>query len=248
MQPYRYERPHDTDACATCSPRGSGHPLCQAPGCDGLAVAQGRRHATQAEYDALPERLVPIDGVAHMVVLACDEHAEAAVPFCEHAEAPEAACPTCKAVGEAPCTSANGSPRTLRHRARWDAQPVPQPCMHAHREDCGVFDGCQCTEADPDPVRTPRPRGTADHADGSRSRLPVVLVRPIVEAHDIPWWTVTEYATLQTQDTLGWMIQVEYAELDQDGNLAQDNGQKVIKTMTIPLDASIAPPSRKQLT
>lgn len=245
LQDYRYTRPHDPADCETCSARGSGHPLCQKPGCDGLAVAQTRRHATQAEYDALPEQLTPIDGIAHLIVFACDDDAEACVPYCDHPEAPEAACPVCKATGEAPCTSPpdlinqDGSPRTFRHRARADAQSIPQPCMHAHREDCEVFTGCQCANDDPNPVRQPRlvaaPIG--DGIDGSRSKLPLTLVKPLVDAHDVPWWTVREVATLQTQDTKAWEIQAVYATLDNDGNLIHDqHGHEVTKTLVIPVD------------
>jgi len=246
LQDYRYVRPHESD-CQTCSPQGGGHPLCHRPGCDGIAVAQTRRHATQAEYDALPATLVPIDGIAHMIVFACDDDAEACVPHCTHPEAEEVPCPTCNAVGEAPCTGKKGGPRTFRHSARWAAQQVPRPCMHAHREDCGVFDGCQCSEDDPNPTRTPRARGVTDQADGRRSKLPWVLVKPLVEAHDVPWWTVREYATLQTQDTKAWEIQATYAALDTDGNLVHDeHGHEVTKTLTIPVDLSAPPPVRKQ--
>jgi hypothetical protein len=242
MQPYRYVRPHDAAACQVCAPTGGGHALCQKPGCDEVAVAQTRRHATQAEYDALPEQLVPIDGVAHMIVLACDDHAEAAVPFCAHPEPTEVPCPTCKAEGDAPCVE-QGASKVFRHRARWDAQQVEQPCTHAHREDCDVFDGCQCTDDDPDPQRTPRPRGVTDQADGRRSKLPWVLVKPLVEAHDVPWWTVREYATLQAQDTKSWEIQATYATLDADGNLVHDeHGHEVTGTLTIPVDPSAPPP------
>lgn len=243
LQDYRYVRPHET-GCQTCSPQGGGHALCQKPGCDGIAVAQTRRHATQAEYDALPAHLVPIDGIAHLAVFACDDDAEAAAPFCTHPEPKDVPCPTCKAAGEAPCTDTHGEPKVFRHRARWDAQQIPQLCMHAHREDCGVFDGCQCSENDPDPTRTPRPRGITDHADGSRSKLPWTLAKPLVEAHDVPWWTVREYATLQTQDTKGWELQVVYATLDADGSLVHDeHGHEVTETLVIPIDTSAPRPA-----
>jgi transposase len=70
MQPYR------TDA--------TGRKLCQAPDCDQPAASQVLRHATAAEYDALPPGLVPIDGIAHKAVFGCETHAQAFTPLGTH--------------------------------------------------------------------------------------------------------------------------------------------------------------------
>lgn len=238
LQAPRLVRPHDPADCIQCSPQRHGHQLCQAPGCDAFGEHVTLRHATQAEYDAIPEPWRPIDGIAHIPVLACDEHAEATARFCDHPEQVEAACPTCSASGEDPCLSANGSPRTIRHRARSNAQPIPEPCLHAHRENCGIFDGCQCAGDDPNPVRQPRIVAQPDHADGSHSKLPWTLVKPIVEAIDIPWWTVRHYATVEAQDTTP-ALDVTYAVLDQDGNVIDDgHGHDTLAAVRISLEQS----------
>ena len=83
VQPYRTARPHDPAECERCGPERPGHQLCQHDGCNQLAEAQHRRHATAEEYDALPEALRPIDGIAHQAVYTCYDHeATRSAPTC----------------------------------------------------------------------------------------------------------------------------------------------------------------------
>jgi len=113
-----------------------------------------QRHATQAEYDALPEGLKPIDGYATIAVKVCGDCLPG--PICQHPAAVPVPCPVCKAQPGAQCTKPDGSPRPTEHRERAAAQPAPQTCRHAHREDCTDPRHCQCTGDDPAPVRVPR--------------------------------------------------------------------------------------------
>lgn len=240
LQDYRYARPHEADTCPTgaCAPGGQGHALCMAPGCDQIATFQTRRHATQAEYDELPEAWKPIDGIAHRAVYACDddEHAEATAPFCEHAQPKPPECPDCPAGVDEPCVKADGTERKVPHFARTQQPGVYDRCLHAHREDCPIFDGCQCSSDDAPPEREPRIQPEPDHADGSRSKLPPEIVRQIVEAYDIPWWTVRHYATVTAQDQTP-ALDVTFATLDQDANIVQDeHGHDVLDAVRIPLD------------
>ena len=246
LQDYRYARPHDAAECPTgeCAPTRPGHVLCMAPGCDQIAAFQAVRHATQAEYDALPEAWKPIDGIARQAVFACDDddHAEATAPFCEHAEPQAPTCPDCPAGVDEPCVKADGTERKVHHAARSRKPAIYDACRHAHREDCDVFTGCQCTSDDEPPARTPRTVAPPDHADGSRSKLPAELVKAIVDHYDIPWWTVREYATGLTQDNKP-MVSVTYANLDADGNLADldGHGAEILATRIIPLDGTLPP-------
>lgn len=243
MQDYRTARPHDPADCADCAPTGRGHQLCQAPECEQIAVRQTLRHATLAEYDALPEAYKPIDGVAMKPVYACDgdAHTEATLPFCTHPVPAIPPCPTCGASGTDSCTTANGSPRTIAHAVR-PTRPEYETCTHAHREDCGVFDGCQCSMSDQPPARTPRQILHDPRPDGSRSQIPWELAKPLIEQWDIPLWTVFDYATGQAQDTAPALI-VTYKLLDDQGNLANDgHGHEVLETVAIPLDPETVRP------
>lgn len=250
LQDYQYVRPHEPDNCPVCAPSGPGHVLCQGPGCEQLAEFQGRRHATQAEYDATPEAWKPIDGIMFKPVYGCDDdaHAEATAAFCEHPEAKPAACPTCNAAIDAPCVRADGkTPRTVHHAARLKEPAVREVCNHAHRDTCAVFEDCQCSADDQPPAREPRVVAAPDTtADGSRSKLPANIVKMIAEAWDIPWWTVTSYATGLTQDNRP-MVSVEYKQLDADGNIDQDeHGAEILHTQVIPIDPDTIPPALAQ--
>lgn len=134
---------------------------CHVDGCTGRVVAQWQRHATDAEFAAIPEKIRPIDGVATVAVHGCETHE--LLPFCRHDGADPAACPTCGAT-DAPCTDDQGAPRHRNHAAR-PAPAPPQPCRHHHRADCPGHGGCACTDADEPPARpryTPPPQpGTA---------------------------------------------------------------------------------------
>lgn len=239
LQDYRYVRPHDPAQCPVCAPSGHGHPLCQAPGCDQLAEFQVPRHATLAEYEATPEAHKPIDGLMHRAVFACDtdEHAEATAPFCQHTAPKPPECPDCPAGVGQPCVRTDGTPRKVHHAARTRKPAIYDRCIHAHREDCQIFTGCQCTSADQAPERAGRLQPERDHADGSHSKLAAEIVKRIVDAYDIPWWTVRHYATAQAQDAATAVLDVTYATLDPDGNLDRDeHGHEVLAAMRIPLD------------
>lgn len=131
---------------ATTSP-GCHH--CGAP-----AEVQWQRHATEAEYDQIPDKLKPIDGRALIRVDGCGDHAMP--PFCTHTLPPEQPCPTCHAQPGTGCTKPDGTLRPVDHPARIKAVPQPEPCRHAHREDCPGYGQCQCTQDDPEPVRVAR--------------------------------------------------------------------------------------------
>lgn len=116
--------------------------------------AQYQRHATQAEYDALPEGLRPIDGVALIAVKTCGD----CLPPdpCQHPPAEPVPCPDCGAQPGKPCTGRRGGRRLVDHATRAAAQAAPVTCRHAHRETCTDPRHCQCSSDDPAPVRAPR--------------------------------------------------------------------------------------------
>lgn len=240
MQPYRTVCPHDPAECPDCARTGRGHPQCQAPGCDELAAAHTLRHATQAEYDALPEELKPIDGIARMVVLACEDHADTIDAHCVHAPVSAAACGKCGATGDQPCRKADGSARDSWHRARFPALPLA--CRHAHSEDCEVFGGCACSANPVTPARTPRvvaPVETAAQTSGLK--IPLPIAKTIVEGNDIPWWSVRALDNRLTQDNRP-ALGVTHAVIDAEGNVQDDgHGHEATAETIIPLDPSVLP-------
>lgn len=165
MQPYRFV----TGEAVPGRPAG-GHHLCQQDTCAEVAESQHRRHATDEEYAALPEGLVPIDGVCHMAVFTCGDHEMD--PLCrpEHhfTEQPatvdpaDAACRKCDAEPGAACVKADGRSRARFHTVRSPAAPQPQPvrCDHVHRADCEGLGACQCSPDDPVPERPGTAAGT----------------------------------------------------------------------------------------
>lgn len=156
MQPYRTLKPHDPASCRLCAPMATGHPLCQRDGCGELATLQVKRHATAEEYDATPENHKPIDGVMHQAAFACEKHGEDLEPFCSHAAPEPVPCPKCQATGTDPCVKNSGKRKSGHHQVRIDVQLQPAPCNHAHRENCLIFEGCECSQDDEPPVRPPR--------------------------------------------------------------------------------------------
>lgn len=123
-------------------------------GCGQPNETSYQRHLTQAEYDALPDGLRPIDGYAVTAVGTCGDCAPA--PICQHGAADPAPCPVCHAAPGEACTKPDGSARPVEHRERADAQPQIDTCRHAHREDCTSPAGCQCSGGDQPPARAPR--------------------------------------------------------------------------------------------
>lgn len=238
MQPYRTAKPHDPAACDRCSLNGPGHRLCQGPdGCSEIATAQTRRHATQAEYDAIPEALKPRDGYATMPVFGCDDCADDGQfdPFCDHAPVPAPPCPKCAAEGDAPCTKKDrATPRTKGwHDGR--TGPIIEPCHHAHREECAVFTGCQCTGDDPAPTRTPRAAGTNGPApDISGLTVPVHIAQMVLAQAGYSWPTVTRAYSLQTQDNrpaIGADVHVY-----ESGHLQYDqHGHPLVQNVVVPI-------------
>jgi len=122
--------------------------------CGQSVEAQHQRHLTAEEYAALPEGLRPTDGHATRAVFTCGDCAPD--PFCEHPDAEPVPCPTCKAQPGDNCVKGDGSARVHQHPARAAAQPVPETCRHAHREDCD-HRACACSGEDEPPVRAARP-------------------------------------------------------------------------------------------
>lgn len=122
--------------------------------CGQAAEAAYQRHATQAEYDALPEGLKPIDGVATIAVRVCGDCHPG--PICSHPDSGPVPCPVCSAAPGNPCVKPDGAPRTIEHRERTAVQPEIDLCRHHHRETCTDPRACRCTGDDQPPVRAPR--------------------------------------------------------------------------------------------
>jgi hypothetical protein len=239
MQPYRTVKPHSPAECPQCSPTGTGHQLCQ--GCDEIATSQTLRHATDAEYAALPEGLRPIDGLAQQTVYACDDCAEAPTfqGFCVHPEPAAVPCPKCKAAGDEPCTAKSGDPRYAPHTVRALAQPTRETCTHAHRPDCEIFTDCQCTGDDQAPARPPRTLMHAAQVDVSGLTIPVPAAQMILAQAGTPWVTVVRAWNLRTQDdrpALAAEVQVY-----ESGHLQYDaHGHAVTTTIIVPMPDPLA--------
>lgn len=234
MQPYRTARPHGAE-CPLCAPTGPGHQLCQNDGCDEVDVMQvARRHATAEEYAALPENVMPNDGVAEATVYGCDDCSEDVKPYCAHTPPSPAACPKCKATGEDPCTAKNGDARWTNHTARAAAQPKPDVCSHRHRPDCGIFTGCACTAADPVPERPKRAPGAVRGPDISGLTMPVPYAQMILHQAGHPWVSIERAWNLLTQDNRA-AVAAEYYRTDDAGNRVYANGQPILDTIVVPL-------------
>ena len=166
VQSYRQVKPHDPESCRACGERAPGHQGCQHDGCDEIAEAQHRRHATDEEYAAIPEDLLPADQVAHMAVFTCGDHEPDPICGPEHHQGMPPGpqdllalqCPKCDAVAGVMCTKANESPRSAVHKERIPAPTpwLPDRCDHVHRADCGGLGACQCSADDSVPSRAPR--------------------------------------------------------------------------------------------
>lgn len=160
MQPYRQVKPHDSASCWLCAPEGPGHNACQHDGCDEIAELQHPRHATDAEYAAIPEDLRPIDAVAHVAVFTCGDHAVDPVCGPDHQVGPadplHVECSKCGSAPGMACVKADGSPRRIQHEDRVSAVSLGTRCDHIHRSDCGGLGACQCRPDDPAPERPVR--------------------------------------------------------------------------------------------
>jgi len=211
--------------------------LCQGPdGCNEAASAQTQRHATQAEYDAIPEGLKPLDGYATKPVFGCDDCADdgAFEPFCEHTPAPAPPCPTCGAAGDQPCTKKDRAASRAKGWHGGRTAPVAEPCRHAHREDCEIFTGCQCSSDDQPPARMPRGMLPELGPDISGLTVPVHIAQVVLAAAGYAWATVLSARDMQTQDNraaIGAEVQVY-----ESGHLQYDNhGHPMMLSVVVPI-------------
>lgn len=193
---------------------------------------QYQRHATQAEYDTLPDGLKPIDGIALVAVRVCGDCHPA--PICQHPDDAPVPCPDCHAQPGAPCTGRNGGPRAVDHPARLAAQPKPETCRHAHREDCTDPRECQCTGDEPAPVRIPRAfvAPTAHEQAAALGFPPAFLpvaARLLADNHIDPRRVRGGLRTGLTQDNRPAIL-FDYADGD-DGH-----GHEVVETRVVPVE------------
>jgi hypothetical protein len=208
-------------------------------GCGQPVETSYQRHLTQAEYDALPESLRPIDGYATAAVHCCwDCHPG---PLCEHPDTAPVPCPRCKAKPGQPCTKPDGSARLGEHRERATAQPVADTCTHAHREDCTSPKDCQCTGDDQPPTRQPRtflPVGV-DQQLTARGFPPGMALQAVAwaAAHGIdPQLIRGEIRTGQTQDMRPALL-FDYATPGPDGRpLLDAHGREQVQLRIEPVE------------
>lgn len=202
--------------------------------CGQQVEAQYQRHATQAEYDALPDGLKPIDGIALIAVRCCGDCLPP--PICEHPDATPVPCPDCHAQPAQPCTGRNGGPRAVEHPARQAAQPTPDTCTHAHRQDCLDPRQCQCTSDDPTPVRQPRtflPATVQDQAAAlgfPPALLPIAA--KLLADHEIdPARVRGGFRSGYTQDNRPAIL-FDYATDRDDGH-----GHEIVETRVVPVES-----------
>ena len=242
MLGYRTVKPHTADGLACCAPRGPGHYACQNPACPGAHENQGagraageqtRRHATAAEYAALPPGLTPIDGVCHMAVFMCDDCADEHAPFCEHPPIPAPPCPACGGAGDEPCLKKDGKTPRAKGWHTGRQAPAVDGCRHAHREDCPIFTGCVCTAADPPPTRPQRAADEGPGPDVSRLLIPAPAARVLLAEHGVDWERVREVASVWTQDTRP-AIRAAVARIDDTGAPVRDeHGHELLDEVVI---------------
>ncbi len=214
----------------------------QCRNCGEEASLQTSRHLTDAEYAALPEQFLPIDGYAVAAVFACDDCADTAGPkfssFCTHPEAGPVPCSKCGAVGDEPCKLKSGDPRWMWHRVRTLAQPTGEVCRHAHRQDCAVFTNCQCATADEPPARPRRHvPGTSVGPDISGLTIPVGVAQAVLADAGHPWLSAISARSMLTQDNRP-AVGAEVYTFDDNGNLVRDgHGKPVTADVIVPLPA-----------
>lgn len=202
--------------------------------CGQPAEMQYQRHATQAEYDTLPDGLKPIDGIALVAVRVCGDCLPP--PICEHPDATPAPCPDCHAQPGTSCTGRNGGTRAVDHPARLAAQPQPETCTHAHRENCSDPRKCQCTGDDPLPVRIPRafvPPTVHEQAAalGFPPELLPVAARLLADHGIDPARVRGGFRTGRTQLGNQAAILFDYATGGDDGH-----GHEIVETRVVPVE------------
>lgn len=244
---YRTVKPHAADALDCCTLRGPGHYACQNPGCPGAGENNGagrpagrqvRRHATAAEYAALPVGLMPIDGVCHRPVFMCDDCADDVDELCDHTPEPAAPCPKCHAEGDEPCLKRDGkTPRGGWHTGR--QRPSTDPCSHAHREDCDIFTGCVCSADDQPPARPKRTVETGPEPGTSRLLIPPIAARVLLAEHGVDWTRVREVASVWTQDNKP-AIRASVVRPDNTGQPVRDeHGHEILDEAVIVIEAPL---------
>lgn len=208
------------------------HPTLDACPCGATVEAAYPRHATRAEYDALPEGLKPIDGYAVTAVRVCGDCLPG--PICAHPDPDPAPCPVCHAPPGEQCVKPGGTPRTVEHRERATAHPAPETCAHAHRETCTDPRACACSGDDPPPARAPR----IIHPAGPQQQLadlgvPVAMIPTALDwahRHDVDLTRVRGgFRSGYTQDNRPAFL-FDYAQGD-DGH-----GHEVLQPRVEPLD------------
>lgn len=200
--------------------------------CGQPAEAQYQRHATQAEYDALPDGLKPIDGIALIAVRCCGDCLPPAI--CQHPDDTPVPCPDCGAQPGTPCTGSHGGTRAVDHPARQAAQPAPETCRHAHREYCTDPRQCQCSGDEPPPVRIPRTlRAPTVHEQAAALGFPPELLpvaaRLLADHHIDPARVRGGFRTGLTQDNRPAIL-FDYATGD-DGH-----GHELLETRVVPVE------------
>jgi hypothetical protein len=201
--------------------------------CGAPAELQAQRHATEAEYGALSENFLPIDGRATVAVYSCGNHDLPA--FCEHTDTAPQPCPDCHANPGQPCTKPDGSARLVEHAARRDAQPQPDVCRHAHREDCGGHGACVCTADDSEPVRPRRPAGPLPGPVMTHLTIPVHVAQMLLAQAGVPWTRVREVRTGYTQENQLALF-ADVFQYGPDGvQLTDPHGAPITESVTVPL-------------
>lgn len=214
----------------------------QCHNCGEDASTQTSRHLTDAEYAALPENFLPIDGYAVAVVFACDDCVDAAgdrfAHFCSHPEAGPVPCSKCGATGDEPCKLKSGDPRWMWHKARTLAQPTAEVCRHAHRPDCPVFTDCQCATSDEPPARTRvRIPPAVQGPDISGLTISVASAQAVLADAGHSWPSVVSVRSMLTQDSRP-AVGAEAYTFDDAGTLVRDmHGHPVTAGVLIALPA-----------
>lgn len=202
--------------------------------CGHRAEMAYQRHADEDEYNLIPDALKPIDGIALIAVLVCGDCHPG--PICEHPDDTPAPCPTCHAQPGQSCTRPDGTPRACDHPERATAQPTPDTCTHAHRQDCTNPRDCQCTADDPTPVRHPRtflPATIHDQAAqlGFPPELLPIAAQLLADHHIDPARVRGGFRSGYTQDNRPAIL-FDYATGGDDGH-----GHETVETRVVPIES-----------
>jgi hypothetical protein len=259
LLPYATVKPHDPQACPQnlCHPHVMGHWVCMNSACPGRAENSGTgraaylqtlRHATDAEYATLPLAHIPVDGIARKPVFMCEECAEeteAHTPFCAHPAPKLPACPKCAAGADQQCVRKDGVTALGFNHGDRPAQ-ILDTCLHAHRPDCAVFEGCQCSGNDEPPARPPHPSTLIN--DGNGPDISRLLIEPgeaqmLLQREGVHWWQVRRVDSRFTQLGHKPCIWAEVAETDEQGHIRFDaDGHEILREVVIVIE--LPPPGQ----